>query len=299
MSTFFNIKKLSVLIAVFVLLATISSPVFAAGKMKSLEVQVWPEYDQPSVLVMFAAQDISGTKKVTIYYPKGAQVNKVLNKILTANDNQDSFNQKFTSKETTNDTEVSFDLPGKQYFSEGYWDVLKGQKTQKSFTFDLKLPMDVDNVYVYIQQPATASNFTVDPKPQAMQQDPQNKLSVAGYQFQNKKAGEVIPLKVSYTKTNDTLSVNQANGQASQTSAPTSSTAASSDVTIIMLVIFGLLLLVAGGFAFYNYQQNSSGNKKSAAKKPMKTGQKSKINYCPNCGARAEGKFCAKCGERL
>lgn len=278
-------KKIAVLVLAIIILVSISPAAFAAGKITNLEVQVWPEYDDPGVLIMHAGRT-QGLKSLTMLYPKDVRFGQVLS--IDPKGKKTPVDKK--SKKTSKGTELSFNLPTDQFFCEGYWNILQGQSANKKFDLKVVLPVDVDYIELYIQQPATAKNFSVKPKPQSFTKGYQG-LQHAKYVFNNKKKGDVLSLKVSYVKNDNKLSVQQKGSQ------PQSSGA---DTKTIVFVLLALVFFAGGIIAFYGYKQGGLSVKvKRSQSKSQGKALNIKINYCPNCGSKAKGKFCGQCGKKL
>lgn len=284
--------------------------------IKSMKISVWPEYDDPRVLVIYEGEfagDANFSKEVKFRIPKGAEINQVC---ALQKPNDDHLCQLY---EVSQDGEsLSYTLPIPTFFLEFYYQPLQGQSDKKmDYSFESFYP--VDKLQVEVQQPLRTSNFDLSPKAAGMVSD-RSGFNYYQYQFDNVAATQPIKLSASYTKADDRPSIEKAK------SGGTSST---NDLNLPLLGVFGagLLALVAyyaitrrharplpatvrqlssarvqappatgGGRGPAGRSGRVAGTGGGAAVAEAAT----RIFFCTNCGAQieAEDNFCPNCGQK-
>jgi hypothetical protein len=271
----------------------------------SLEIDLWPEYDSPDVLVIYRIRLDAGASlpaDLTLRIPADAQVNAVAARQADGS----LFNIAYERIVSGDWAEISFNaaLPDVQV---EYYDpnLVKEGSTR---TYQYRWPGDyaVEALAMEVQQPAGAANLTTSP---AMGAGTPGQDGMMYYRSSvgALPAGQKFDLSLSYEKTTDDFS---AAGLQVQPSAPVDDMTASWLTQFLAVMPWGLLtlgvLLLAGGGIWY-WQ---SGKRKSRSSQPQRrrhkpaqpagTAPEGQI-YCHACGKRAAGgdRFCRACGTRL
>ncbi len=270
--------------------------------MASLEVQLWPEYDQPSMLIIYDFKLPAAVKlpvNVSIAFPKDANLVAVASQaadgnLLTSdyagpvvNDNSQTITVQI-QKQSTYHLEYYEPLSktGKQREYKYVW---TGDYTVDAFSISVRVPVDTT---VMTTVPILKSSKGSD-----------------GTSYLTKDVGRLdaglsYTLQVNYTKTSDKLSASQTTVQPSQPlSSSTPGRVMLSNYLPYILGMLGVVLIIGGSVYFWQ-SSRGRGLRSGTARKRHRVVEpiaaKNEI-YCHLCGARAEpgDHFCRVCGTRL
>ena len=153
-------KRQLIVLAVMVLLglASAAQPAAAqpeAPQLASWDVQVWPEYDQPSVLVIATgalSPDTPFPQQVAVPIPAGASIHAVAYPAAAGN----LLNLQWTPQTGPEGTSVVFTLDQPQFIVEYYADVLS-PPPNRSFALDVVTPLAAQQASLTVRQPSRAS----------------------------------------------------------------------------------------------------------------------------------------------
>jgi len=268
-------------------------------KFTSLNVQLWPEYDQPRMLVIYDFKLPDGIVmpvNVSIGIPTDA------NQLEVAYQTADGklINTDYTGPTVDADRQlVTLQIKTQAIYHIEYYQPLTKSGKQRDFTYLWAGDYPVDDLSVSIRVPVDTNNIITDPVMASTQNADGADFLVKD--FGPQKDGQQFVLQIDYTKTSDNLTVSQQNVQPSQ---PLSSNTPGRLVLANYLpYVFGALglALILGGIVFF--WQSSRGGKSSGNKDiRTRTGkaQESGI-YCSQCGTRAQAgdRFCRVCGTEL
>ena len=293
--------------AILVLLSLgIASPVRAEEllRISGMDVSVWPEYDQPGVLVQYqgslaAKADKTSPLELSFFVPKGAGVGAAC--AIQANGNHTSE----TWKESDADsglTKITFKVSEPQFHVEYYYNPLP-TSTDKKFSFAYTAALPADEVDLAVQHPLKAMNFVLTPDAPNSHQD-QDGFTYHAYTFKNVAVGQKLSTDVAYTKTDPKPSVSGDQKPASSTSAANAAT--DSGINPNQVIVLATVLAMAGIVAFFVWQRNTQRAQPRYAdaetyRPTARTGAAAPGGFCTQCGnAMAAGdKFCARCGSRM
>lgn len=274
--------------------------------LSGLQVELWPEYDRPSVLVIYRIilpANVSLPTDLTFRIPAVAgEPNAVAAK-----------------------------QPDGSLFTVGYERVVKGELAEITLTatmpeiqleyYDPRLTKDgitrtfeyrwlgdynVESFQVRVQQPKDASNLTTSPA--LMSGRPESDgLVYFTSNIGQLLAGQTFDITVKYDKTSDELTIASMQVQPSK---PVSDTAIGwrgqfQEALPWVLLALGVILLAGGGVWYWQ-----SGKRKVQTQPPRKrrrTASPTSVSsepgqvYCHSCGKRAgpQDRFCRTCGTRL
>ena len=275
------------------------------NRIANLGISVWPEYDDPSVLVIydgtFANKD-GFPREVAFLVPADAQVN--------ATAYGDNTGQYFnTDPWKTEDagnglTRIRFTLPQPSFHVEFYYNPLKGSP-DKTMNYSYTPVNAVDQLQLEIQQPLTATNFKTDPVA-ATQTSRGHDFKYHIFNFTNIAAGQPIRVQVSYTKTDPSPSVESISvpsGSTGTGTAPASTPAATNSSSAFLLpagIAAAAVALGVLGFLMWRSRREPSDNVPQRHSRKRASGTQVAAAYCHECGntLRAQDVFCSKCGTK-
>ena len=241
--------------------------------LERLEISLWPEYDDPRLLVIYRGELAEDPQSPLVFtIPRTAQIHAVAHVgpagTLLADDWQ--------LLPDENDQIVLF-TPGSRRFQLEYYDDVIGTAPQRSFVFRFRSERyEIKNLEIEVQQPLRATGFQASPT-----LDPQG-VDTRGFSYFGRRVGAVPPgtlveQRVSYRKT-DTLPSLRPAAQSSLVWA-----ALGAGLAVVALGVIGLLW-------FRRRRSVSSGA----------TAQQRPAQFCAHCRYqfRADEQFCPQCGQR-
>jgi hypothetical protein len=267
-------------------------------RLTSLRIFVWPEYDDPRVLVQYEgelAAQASLPREITLLIPNQA----TLYATAFVDANGQLLNTDPPKIQVGGDgfTRVTVNLPAPRFHLEFYYNPLQGNP-DKTMEFVYKAAQVTDKVSVEIQQPLKASNFRTEPAAVKQTQDSQG-FDYAVFDYPALNADQTLRVKVSYTKADPNPSVSKTL-PSNSAPAPASVPAASTSTLIPVVVAVTVLALVAlGVFAWWS-RENRAWGSASAVGANTRRGKRTRGEggFCVNCGRAlsAEDNFCSRCG---
>jgi hypothetical protein len=268
----------------------------------SATINIWPEYDQPAVLIVYGLVLASNTQlpaDLTIHIPSGAQINAVA----VLDSNNSLVNAPYTSTVSGDWTSLKITTDSLQLQIEFYSPLDKNGPARH---IDFKWYGDyaVNHFDVNFLRPFGAENVQLSTSPTEVSPG-QDNLTNYRVQELNLEAGSPFSLAIDYTRNTDDLSISSLPVQAASTPGPgTPGRVSMTGVLPWMLGALGVLLIGAGILGFVVWQRGG--------KEPTKRGRHRTVSgnidvnddnavYCHQCGKRAQSGdvFCRTCGTRL
>jgi len=260
--------------------ATPSSAAVSGPAIVGLHVDLWPEHDDPRVLVIYRGTLSGGTLlpyTLAFSIPAGSQVNATAYRRGT-----NLLSAQHQVQPGTDRTIVAFTVAEREFQFEYYADVLTGHPG-RTFTMDLVFPLLVESLDVAVEQPLRATGVALNPASAST-------TSAGGFTYhlyaqRQWPAGKVWRVRVSYRKDDLEPSLPRAAPAAPASGAavlPSGSgrltwfTAAAAGFILGALFVGAIWLLRRG-----------------RAPGPSRT------PHCPNCGTvvRPQDRFCHRCGH--
>lgn len=283
------------------LLVLLTIPFHASAQvgiaLDTLTVQLWPEFDQPAMLVIYDFTLTEGTSlpvDVTLRIPTDATLIAVayaptgnLLNVPYQNPYEEGGWQVVTlTVDTTAPYRLEYYAPLTQLNSQREYAYLwPGDYVVRTFNVSIKVPVD-------------ATEITTEPPMRTAATDGITQ-SLLEWGTSELEAGEQLPIRVTYTKTSNRLSVSDQPLETGVVDESTQGRVSLSNYLPYILGGLGILLILAGGLYFW---QTSQG--KPAPRKRHRTRDGDSDNeevYCHQCGKRAQpgDRFCRTCGTRL
>jgi len=281
--------------------------------LDSVSVDIWPEYDQPAVLVIY---HVTLSSQVSLPVTMSLRIPAAAGKphaVAWQSPDKALFDLKYDSKAAGEWTEIQFNTPAPDVQIEYYDPTQKKTGTRRAFTFRWSGVYTVQNLSLQIQQPANATNFTFRPdvgKGQA------GDFGLTYYTLLEGKvnAGTTFDLAMSYNKPDDTLT-NPQQFQAAQPNQPVDS-GTSGRVALDQFLPWGVgglgLMLIAAGLFWYWRTGHMPSSTKFVSARPRHARSRSAQasapavsvgngTFCHQCGKKASAGdvFCRACGTKL
>ncbi|MAT99232.1 MAG: hypothetical protein CL608_18990 [Anaerolineaceae bacterium] len=307
-------RRTFLLLCLLLLLPTPFVQAQTAVTLESLEVELWPDYDEEAVLVLLTgtlAPNIPLPATLTLPLPDGADFN-VAARITPENVMTD---QGMTPQVANN--QVTFTTPDNRFRVE-YYQPYEASDTQHAFTFSWQSDITVEQISVKVQQPVAATDMSVIPAPASVS-DGQDGLTYHLLPNQAVAAGDTYNVEVGYTMNTPTLTVNFLS-ESEETSAAGEELPFLDAVPVeeggfdwqLFLVALGVLILVATAVWYLASNRAATNKRRPAKPKPQRSKPETrtaaaqatfpgKVNFCHQCGEplQAEDKFCRNCGTAV
>ena len=278
-------------------------------QLASWDVEVWPEYDKPSVLVIYNGTMGEGTtfpQTLRIPVPAGVTVTAVAESDATSG----LLTVQSRSETTEKGQEVVFDIEKPNFVVEFYADSISPPPSRR---FDLALlaPYAATRGALSLRQPARASDMQITP---ALAQTGTDSLGNPLYskQLGPLVAGQEIPLSVAYTKADADPSVSATEETVPAQAIPEPATGTTD---WLPLLVGALVIVLVGALAIYlllQWKQRQDAKSRQVrrredrerggqpVRKGPSVGEESAWQnaYCPKCGRKYDvsDKFCRSCG---
>ena len=278
-------------------------PAHAQGNpsLSSVDVWIWPEYDQPDVLVIQRILVGSGTPlpaTMTFRIPATAEKPSALaigDTFTTASDQA----VEYTLEPDGKWMKVIVKVTGPAILLEYYDPSLAKAGKDRTYSFMWASDYAVNSFLVELQQPFDASGMQTNPKLPNVNPIADELTYYTG-DFGPLAAGEVFTLDVSYTKDSDALSISFMNVQPSAPVNENTAGRVSFGTYLPWLVAAFGVLMITGGLYYYfrgTARTHRPARRHHTASESPVEGQ----THCPQCGTRARSgdRFCRVCGTRL
>jgi hypothetical protein len=273
------------------------APAYAQEKAAALDwvtVDLWPDYDRPSVLVLITgglSADAPLPAEVTVPLPEGATVN-VVARITDENEMIDDIEY------VTEEGALTLVTPDARFRVE-YYLPYEADGLQRAFTFAWLAQLSVEEMDVTVQQPQQATSLETEPEPSSVVEGGDG-LQYYNLPGRSVAAGE--PYLVAVTYTMGTPQLTQSSGA---TADPAQVEPDTTPVNWpVMLAIAGALLLLLA-LAWQLWGDRLTTARAGASRKPRPAHRSRRaanaVRYCHQCGEAAQpgDRFCRACGTRL
>jgi hypothetical protein len=303
-------KNLIRLISILVVMLVNILPANAQGevRLQALEVDFWPEYDRPSMLVIYTAEldptvrlpaDLTFRIPASVGEPHAVAVGENRDRLFTA-----TYQRQVDGEWAW----ITFNTALPVIRLE-YYDVSLNQQTvMRDYQFQWPGDYAVNVLNLQVQQPVDSTDMRISPSLGNGLLGSDGLVYYTG-EFGPLRQNQAFQLSVSYAKESSTLSLAVVDIEAGVTS----STNIPGRVTLMSLLpwllgSFGLLLIIGAVIWYWRSGQQREGvfaqtrrGKRAASKTDVESKQTGKAVFCHQCGRRANpgDRFCRTCGERL
>jgi hypothetical protein len=278
----------------------------------NMKVSVWPEYDDPRVLVIMQADldpDTPLPAKVSFNVPKGAEIGMACE--VQANGGHSC--KPFQTKDNGDYLTLTFQIESqRKVFLEYYHQSYTAGTPERAFDFVFRPAFAATAFQLEVQQPARSTGFTLDPAFSQTSTDAEG-LVYNQKDYTDVKAGENIAVKVAYTKNDNETSVKpkEKDGGGSGTAASSGDSSTTNNSLFVILGVLAFGTVIFGGYKIFRPATvGASSNRGSSSKRapsrraaaPTKQRARSAASghkFCTSCGSRLakQDLFCSDCGE--
>jgi hypothetical protein len=224
----------------------------ATLSLATLQVSLWPEFDQPQTLVILDGTLPAGTPlpvQLSLRMPAAAGAPHAVailgsdGKLLTAS---------YTTNPAGDDIIVSFAANSLSFRLEYYDPALVMQDAARTYFFTWTTDYPVAAAAIRVQQPFGATGFAAEP---ALVDVGAGDYGLRYWESSRGAlaAGQAVSLDLSYSKTDSTLSADAVGAASAPAAVPTAAAAAGAGPNlplVITVALVGLALVGAGTFAY-------------------------------------------------
>ena len=296
-------RRMITLLLLLVLLFSFQ-PAHAQGapSLISVTTKIWPEYDQPSVLVIYyilVSPQTSLPATMNFRIPATAGEPSALAIGSTIETVKDK-GVEYTLKTDGDWINISVVVTAPAIQLEYYHPTLIKNGTMRQYTYVWPGDYAVDSFMVELQQPFDASGMQTNPNLPNVDPNPGGLTYYTG-DFGSLTSGQTFTLDIKYEKASEDVSVSFISIQPSTPLDETTTGRVSLDTYLPWLIAAFGVLMIAGGL--YYYLRGTTTPRPSARRRHATTEETDAVQqtYCPQCGTRARkgDRFCRTCGTRL
>lgn len=272
-----------------------------ATSLEWLTVDLWPDYDRTSVLVLVTgsiATDVALPADVTVPLPQDADLNAVAR---ISDENQMIDDIVFERGDST----LALTTPDRRFRIE-YYVPYQSQGLQRTFSYSWTGGPPAEQVFVSVQQPQAATALTVQPEPETIDAGSDG-LRYHNLPVSRVEAGGRFTVEVSYTMSSEQLTAPGGAPAAAPDGAGAASGSAGGSAgfletlnwPIVLAVAGGALLLMAIGWQVFGARIAT--RRVPRKPRPLRAVRGQEANFCHKCGTRAQAgdRFCRECGTEL
>lgn len=278
--------------------------------LQSLEVDFWPEYDRPAMLVIYRAElDPSVPLPTDVTFRIPAHVGTP--HAVAAGQTNDSL---FTiSADRQVDGEwayITFNTAMPIVRLEYYDSELNVNDPDRMYEYNWAGDYALQQLLLQVQQPCDATNMQIAPSLGSGVVGADGLTYFTG-SFGALNQGQEFELSIGYTKNSDCLSISSLE-IVDELPENTPGRVTFLDYLPVLLGLLGVILIVGGVLWYWQTGRQKSALSTTRRGRRASTSQSSKnpelldeeqgsVIYCHNCGKRANpnDKFCRSCGTRL
>ena len=267
--------------------------------LKSLNVQLWSEFDQPSMLTILEFEVADGIQlpiTLDIPVPSGANITAVAfgpeNSLLLAN-----YSNK--ASDDPNWQVISIFVTDPTYYRVEYYMPLERSGNKRSFTFQWTGPYSVNEFNIDVRVPQDSTNVKTSPAIPFVQEQP---FLSGGAMTSGLQEGQNYELQIEYSRESEEIVSPSSSPQAEPISPVDENTDGRATLNNLPVILggFGVVLIIIA-LTFYLRGRSVTEQTSKPRKRSRSTQNSGTQTYCHECGARAnEGdRFCRTCGSKL
>ena len=268
-----------------------------------MQVKIWPEYDQPSILVIsniFLSGDVKLPARINFSIPVSAGPP---HSVAVRELDGQLYLLDYDMTQVGEWNQLTFTSPYPEVWIEYYDPSMTINENVRSFEYQWVGDYLIKNLQIEVQQPLTASNMVFK---EGMGQA---RIGNDGLTYYSSEVGELkantkVSLNLQYNKSDSTLSSSMAVPVQPVTPLNTEVSSSPSFIQILPFIIagIGLVMLIFGVFWYMRKQKEdlSKPRQRHTSIKRSSHNDGDAI-FCHRCGRRADSGdvFCRSCGTKL
>ena len=270
-------------------------------RITRLQLSIWPEYDDPRVLLIIRGELAPGIPfptQVNLPIPQNAEIIGAgmiseLGELLL-------HPHRVIPGETSETLEIT--LPSRRFFAELYYDPFEASGDTKRFSYTFKAPYPIEQLDVDVQQPYAASEFVVEPPAMTQESDGRD-TTYHRFVYRDVAPGQETPFAVSYVKTDTQPSVPKADNAEADGAAHSGPQDRKLIYSSILAGVIAAYVLVTLLWVAYRRRAPVTAPEPAPLPLPPTTpaAALSGASFCTQCGRAldADYAFCPGCGHAI
>lgn len=267
-----------------------------------LTIEIWPEYDEPSALVIYRgilSPDTSLPAQVTFQIPaRAGQPNAVA----VRGADEQLISVQYERVVRGDNAEINFTATSEEIQFEYYDPDLQRDGERRAFTYRWPGNHRVRSASFMVQKPRNATDLEISP-PFGESFQGSNGLTYFRMSETSLPLDEEFTIRLEYRKASDTLSIGDQPVQPSMPIEPRLSFSFQGrNLVPWLLGGVGLLLILGAGILYWRFGVTLSSQEmfQQERKKPTPVFSDQE-SFCPQCGSRTgeNDRFCRVCGQKL
>ena len=282
------------------------SPAGAEGeaKLDSLNIELWAEYDQPTMLVInqfVVSQDTPLPTSVTLRFPKDGN----LSAVAVENNDGKLYTKDFAPPAEQEDWQtITIKVESYQPHRIEYYQPLTRQGNKREFKYQWFGDYYVKQFSVMILIPADSTQLVTSPVLQSTSTSKDGSLTTGTVTKTEMKVMNSFQFDMQYQRTSSALAAPDEASQVQPSEPIGENTPGRVSITNLPWIIggFGLALIVIALFSYWRSTQSGEEKPQRRRRRQNETEAADKEEaYCHECGTRAHAgdRFCRTCGSRL
>lgn len=276
-----------------------------AVSLTSLQVDLWPEYDRHSLLVIYRAvlsADTTFPVDLTFRIPAGAgDPNAVAAKQMDGVPYNVTYEREIRGKWAF----INFTTTAPEVQLEYYDITLKQDGDQRNYSYTWPGDYAVDKMVIQVQEAYNTTDISISPSLGSGVRGEDN-LTYYSAEVGALDAEQTFKIDVQYSKSDDTLSAEVLQVEPSAPIPERTTSINLLEIWPYLLAVLGAVLVVGGVWWYWRGGRGIVGPKRTrrgsrAPSRPAAIVSSDEGIYCHQCGKRASpgDKFCRSCGARL
>lgn len=299
-------NRLLILLSIFFLSMSTHAGAQGGVKLESLNVELWAEFDQPSMLVInefVVSQETALPAKVTLRFPSDGNLIAVAYQA----DGQ-LVNTQFESPAEQGDWQtITINVDSYVPYRIEYYQPLERDGDTRSFYFNWFGDYRAENFNLLVQLPADSLNVNPQPAFDALDLSSDGRHLIGVASKAGLKMGQSYKFKIEYERQSDALTDPGAANQVQPSEPIDENTPGRVSVDQIPWIIglVGLAMIASALFFYWRSLRGTAASPASSGRRKRRstagTEDPSQATYCHECGTRSMpgDRFCRTCGSRL
>lgn len=309
------------LLAISIALPLAPARAQSAPVLASLQISFWPEYDQPSTLVIYRGVLAADTPlPASLQFAIPAKYGPPI-AVAFSDEQGQLLILEHTSNVQGDKMIIAFEAPTTSFQFEYYDTSLDTATDTHRYSFTASIPYAINSLSLQVQQPVDATGISTVPNLGSVTPGADG-LTYYESLFTDISANAPITLSFSYSKSTNTLTANTPGLVATPELPPLSSGSEALGANTIFLIVASVagIVLIAGGVVWYLQTRRQDDDEevelqrrrkpKGQPPKPraitprvttVSTGSAESPVFCHNCGQKSQpgDQFCRSCGTEL
>lgn len=293
-------------LVIAMLLGLLISPSAAGAqgetKLEAINIELWSEYDQPSMLVIYqfiVSQETPLPAEVTLRFPKDGNLVAV-----AMQSNGELFNKDFTPPvETGNWQTIKIKVESYEPHRIEYYQPLTLDGNRRQFKYQWFGDYYVKQFTVTALVPADSTELVTSPVIENTTAAGDGSLTAGTVTRNDLRMGNSFQFELSYQRNTTALvKPDQSTTQVQPSTPVGEDTPGRVSITNLPWIIggFGLALIGIALFSYWKSTQSSESQPRKRRRHKPEEAEDGQA-YCHECGTRAQAgdRFCRTCGSRL